>query len=147
MHGRCVRAFLAAMLLGGLYAAPAPAATRNFIALLNAGQEAQATPVDSNAFGVAFLTFNDKTLALCYSITFFSPSTLETAAHIHGPAAPGTSAPVIVGLNPVPGNPKNGCVNLPAKNKKDLKRSMTYVNVHTTRFGQGEIRGQVIPVK
>ena len=145
MQLRYVRAFLAAALLGGLYAAPAPAGTRNFVAVLNGGQETP--PTTSNAFGVAFLTFDDKTLALCYSITFFSLSTLETAAHIHGPAAPGTSAPVIVGLNPVPGNPKNGCVNLPAKNKKDLKRSMTYVNVHTTRFGQGEIRGQVIPVK
>ena len=147
MYVRCVRAFLAAMLLGCLYPASGSTATRNFIALLNAGQEAQTPMVDSNAFGVAFLTFDEKTLALCYSITFFSLSTTETNAHLHGPAAPGVSAGVIVGLQPVPGNPKNGCVNLPKANKKDLKRGMTYLNIHSTRFQAGEIRGQVIPVK
>src|SRR5436309_11942627 len=128
MQLRYVRAFLAAALLGGLYAAPAPASTRNFVAVLNGGQETP--PTTSNAFGVAFLTFDDKTLALCYSITFFSLSTTETNAHLHGPAAPGVSAGIIVGLQPVPGNPKNGCVNLPKANKKDLKRGMTYLNIH-----------------
>src|SRR2546428_3224680 len=147
MHVPCVRAFLAVVLLGGLYAAPTSAATRNFIAVLNAGQEAQPTPVDSDALGVAFLTFDDKTLKLCYSISFTSLTTAETLAHLHGPAAPGTSVGVIVGLTPVPGNPKNGCVTLPSKNKKDLKRGMTYLNIHTMRFVAGEIRGQVIPVK
>ena len=145
MHGRCVRAFLAAMLVGGLYAAPAPAATKSFFAVLNGGQETPAT--DSNAFGVAFLTFDDKTLMLCYSITFFSLSSVEKQAHLHGPAAPGVSAGIIVALTPVPGDVKNACVVLPKKNKKDLKRGMTYLNVHTAKFGNGEIRGQVIPAK
>ena len=145
MYVRCVRAFLAAMLVGGLYAAPVPAATKNFFAVLNSGQETPAT--DSNAFGVAFLTFDDKTLMLCYSITFFSLSSAEKAAHLHGPAAPGTPAAIIVALTPVPGDVKNACVTLPKKNKKDLKHGMTYLNIHTMKFGNGEIRGQVIPAK
>src|SRR6184192_588588 len=78
MQLRYVRAFLAAALLGGLYAAPAPAGTRNFVAVLNGGQETP--PTTSNAFGVAFLTFDDKTLALCYSITYTGITrTAETA--------------------------------------------------------------------
>ena len=145
MHGRCVRAFLAAMLVGGLYAAPVPAATKTFFAVLNGGQETPAT--DSDALGVAFLTFDDKSLSVCYSVTFSRLSATETAAHIHGPGAPGVSAPVLVALAPVPGNPKNGCVTLPKANKKDLKRGLTYVNIHSTRFPSGEIRGQVIPTK
>ena len=145
MNGRCVRAFLAAMLVGGLYAAPVRAATKTFFAVLNGGQETPAT--DTDAFGVAYFTFDDKSLSLCYSVTFIRLSTTETAAHIHGPGAPGTAAPVLVALAPVPGNPKNGCVTLPKANKKDLKRGLTYVNVHSSRFPSGEIRGQLIPVK
>ena len=145
MQLRYVRAFLAAVLLGGLYAAPAPAGTRNFIAVLNGGQETP--PTTSNAFGVAFLTFDDKTLALCYSITYTGITrTAETAAHVHGPAAPGASAAILVALSPS-GSPKNLCVTLPKANKKDLKRGMTYLNVHTMDNPSGEIRGQIIPTK
>ena len=143
MRGRCVRAFLAAMLVGGLYAAPVHAATKTFFAVLNGGQETPAT--DSNAFGVAFLTFDDKTLMLCYSITFFSLSGADKAAHLHGPAAPGSPAAILVSLTTA--NPSNGCVGFPKGNKKDLKHGMTYVNVHSTQNPGGEIRGQLIPVK
>ena len=145
MRGRCVNAFLAAMLATGLYAGPVSAATRTFFAVLNGGQET--AKVDTDAFGVAYLTLDDKTLQLCYSITFIRLSTTEVNAHLHGPAAPTVSAAVIVGLTPVPGNPKNDCVTLPKANKKDLKHGMTYVNIHSSRFPSGEIRGQVIPVK
>jgi len=138
------------MLLGGLYAAPAPAATKNFVAVLNGGQETPSTP--SGAFGVAFLTFDDKTNSLCYFISFTRlEGGLETAAHLHGPAVPGKPADVVVAL--VAGNPKNMCVTVPAslpngfKAKRDIKRGMTYLNIHSHDFPGGEIRGQVIPVK
>ena len=144
MRGRYVNAFLAAMLAGGLYAGQATAATRTFFAVLNAGQETP--PNDSNALGVAYLTFDDKTLKVCYSVSYISLSGPASAAHIHGPAAPGVSAAILVALSPT-ANPLNGCVTLPKANRKDLKHGMTYVNVHTAKFPGGEIRGQVIPVK
>src|SRR5436305_11513180 len=127
MQLRYVRAFLAAALLGGLYAAPAPAGTRNFVAVLNGGQETP--PTTSNAFGVAFLTFDDKTLPLCYSITYTGITrTAETAANVHGPAAPG-APPAIHDAPSPPGTPAHPSVPLPQANKKDLKRGMTYLNV------------------
>ena len=144
MRGRYVSAFLAAMLAGGLYAGQATAATRTFFAVLNAGQETPSN--DSNALGVAYLTFDDKTLKVCYSVSYISLSGPASAAHIHGPAAPGVSAAVLVALSPT-ANPLNGCVTLPKANKKDLQHGMTYVNIHSSRFPSGEIRGQVIPVK
>ncbi|TMB48025.1 MAG: CHRD domain-containing protein, partial [Deltaproteobacteria bacterium] len=107
MRGRYVNAFLAAMLAGGLYAGQATAATRTFFAVLNAGQETP--PNDSNALGVAYLTFDDKTLKVCYSVSYISLSGPASAAHIHGPAAPGVSAAVLVALSPT-ANPLNGCV-------------------------------------
>src|SRR5207245_8981426 len=91
MRGRCVRAFLAAMLVGGLYAAPVHAATKTFFAVLNGGQETP--PVVTDAFGVAYFTFDDKALMLCYSVTFpgFRPVALHPA-QAHAPAPPGPPA-------------------------------------------------------
>jgi len=144
MRGRCVRAFLAAMLVGGLYAAPVHAATKTFFAVLNGGQETP--PVVTDAFGVAYFTFDDKSLMLCYSVTFTGIRTVDLkAAHVHGPAAPGSPAAILVSLTTA--NPSNGCVGFPKGNKKDLKHGMTYVNVHSTQNPGGEIRGQLIPVK
>ena len=148
MRVRCVRVFLAALLVEGLYVVPAGAGSKNFVALLNGGQETPAN--NSGAFGVAFLTLSGN--SLCYSISFTRlDGGAETNAHVHGPAAPGTPSSSVVALTPIPGNPKNGCITLataPAHpNKKDLKQGMTYVNIHSHDFPGGEIRGQVIPVK
>ena len=56
-------------------------------------------------------------------------------------------ASVIFALTPVPGDPKNGCVGPFASGalKKELKKGLMYLNVHTTQFPNGEIRGQIIP--
>ena len=144
MRTRYLIACLAVMLAGGLYVAPASAAMKSFVAVLNGGQETP--PVASGAFGVAFLTLDDKANSLCYYVSFTRlDGGAETMAHIHSPAAPGKPAPAVVIL--VAGNPKNDCVTLPKANKKDLKHGMTYVNIHSSRFLNGEIRGQVIPVK
>src|SRR5439155_19014171 len=87
MRVRCVRVFLAALLVEGLYVVPAGAGSKNFVALLNGGQETPAN--NSGAFGVAFLTLSGN--SLCYSISFTRlDGGAETNAHVHGPAAPGT---------------------------------------------------------
>src|SRR5213596_3155255 len=78
---------LAAGVIFTLSALPVGAAsTKTFIALMNGGQETP--PTTSDALGVAFLTFDEATKMLCYSITTRGvSSTEETFAHIHGPAA------------------------------------------------------------
>src|SRR5437899_3477870 len=125
---------LVAGVVCALTALPANAASiKTFTALLNGGQETP--PTTSDALGVAFLTFDEKTKNLCYSISFTRLTSTEIAAHVHGPAAPNVSAAILFGLTPVPGNPKNGCVGPFATGavKKALKKGLLYLNIHTNQ--------------
>jgi hypothetical protein len=126
----------------------ARAAVKQFIALLNAGQEVPAT--DSAALGVAHLTYDTQTKMLCYSISYSdleSGQNDELQSHFHGPAAAGQNAPVLFAILQV-GTPKSGCVGpLEKDQKKALLKGELYINVHTNQFPNGEIRGQVLPVK
>jgi hypothetical protein len=128
-------------------AAPAAAAVKNFMAVINAGQEVP--PTASPAFGNAFFTFDTQTNVLCYAISYSAGDLLgpESAAHIHGPASPGVDAPIVVGLPA--GSPKQGCTPaLDAAAETALKKGQLYVNIHTDPPNPGgEIRGQIIPVK
>ena len=129
----------------GLVASPASAVVKNFMSVINAGQEVPATT--SNSFGVGFYTFDTQTKALCWQISFSvnDLSSAENNAHIHGPASPGVDGLIIIGL-PL-GSPKNGCQAIDAPTEAALKKGQLYVNVHTINNTGGEIRGQIIPVK
>ena len=132
---------VAAIALTCLGARPATAATTTFIALLNGGQEVP--PNTSNESGIAFFTFDGK--QLCFAITT-TIGVRETAAHIHGPAAPGENAGILFPLDA--GRAKNGCwSSLDKAAKKGLKKGRLYVNVHTGEFPNGEIRGQILKTK
>lgn len=122
-----------------------------FTAVLTGGQEVPAN--DSNAFGVAFMTFDETTDMLNFSLTYTDEKLTgtEVAAHFHAPAIPGVAAPVVFGLvNPGVfnlGSPKVGSVGpFSEQQKRDLMEGLFYINVHTTAFPGGEIRGQVLPV-
>ena len=142
---------IASLLILAISTVPVSAARiRTFIAVLNGGQEVPAT--NSNALGVAFMTFDKETRDLCFSISFTDLVATETAAHFHAPAAAGVNAAVRFGLfNPGaigPGSPKNGCVGpLDREEERDLKKGLFYINIHSQTFGGGEIRGQVLPIK
>jgi hypothetical protein len=126
-------------------ASPASAVVKNFMSVLNAGQEVP--PTSSKSFGNGFYTFDTVTKALCYSISYSEADLLaaETAAHIHGPASPGVDGVIVFGLPA--GSPKQGCQTLDAASESALKKGQLYVNVHTSVNSGGEIRGQIIPVK
>lgn len=117
-----------------------------FFAVLNGGQENPATT--SNALGVALLTFNEETKMLCFSISYTDLGADEIAAHFHAPASPGENAGVTIPLSPAPfdlGSPKNGCVGpLTDQQEDDLEDGLFYINIHSTEFPGGEIRGQVL---
>lgn len=122
-----------------------------FTAVLTGGQEVPSNA--SNAFGVAFMTFDERTDMLNFSLTYTDErlSGTEVSAHFHAPAVPGMTAPVVFGLvNPGSfsiGSPKFGSVGpFSAEQKEDLLKGLYYINVHTTVFPAGEIRGQVLPV-
>ncbi len=138
------RLALVGTLAAALSSPVAWAAPKQFLANLNGGQETP--PVNTTAFGVAHLTLDQSTNQLCFSITFTGLSSAETAAHIHGPAEPGVPAGILVALPT--GNPKNGCVGpLDKTTVKHLIKNLTYVNIHSTSFTGGEIRGQILRIK
>jgi hypothetical protein len=117
---------------------------RVFTSFLTGGQESPEN--NSTAFGVAFMTFNESTRMLSYSISYTDDrlSSAENAAHFHGPAAPGENASILFDL--LPGNPKVGSVGpLNRRQQRQLRQGLLYINIHTDSFPDGEIRGQVLP--
>lgn len=127
----------------------ASAAGITFFAVLNSGQEMQTTKPTSNALGTALATLDIPTRMLCYAISYTAlEGGAELAAHFHGPASAGQNAAVLFTISPSPSaldSPKSGCVGpLTPKNVSDLKKGLFYINVHSTNFPDGEIRGQVL---
>jgi uncharacterized repeat protein (TIGR01451 family) len=109
-----------------------------FVATLNGAQEVPAT--GSTATGTATLLLSPDETTARVSLSFSGLSSPQTAAHIHGPAMPGVSAPVLFPL-PV-GQVSDFQISLTATQAQDLKNGLFYVNVHSNNFLNGEIRGQ-----
>ena len=69
-----------------------------------------------------------------------------TAAHVHGPGGPGQNAPVLVPLNPDPRTASfSGQAHITPEQRTQLESGQWYVNLHTARHPDGEIRGQIRP--
>ncbi len=111
---------------------------RLFIASLDGSQETP--PHTTPARGTATLLLDkDQTKALV-SLRFRGLTSPQTVAHIHGPAPAGQSASPIFDL-PV-GTFTDFQINLTPAQVSDLKAGLWYINVHSTAFPAGEIRGQ-----
>lgn len=69
------------------------------------------------------------------------------AAHLHGPALPGVAAGVMFGFSTSGGTSGafSGSSTLASDELTDFLAGLTYINVHTSTNGAGEIRGQVVP--
>lgn len=69
-----------------------------------------------------------------------------TAAHVHGPAAPGLTAGVVFGLSPSGGTSGTftGAGTFTDGEIEELLAGNLYINVHTTINGPGEVRGQIV---
>lgn len=133
----------AGVALLGLVGAPdARARQLAYFAVLNGGQVVPPSP--SNAMGVAYLTLDESTKRLCYSITYSQLQGTETEAHLHGAPSGETNA-VLYDLTPL-GTPKVSCLGpIKPAEEKLLKKGRMYINIHTDLFVAGEIRGQVVP--
>jgi hypothetical protein len=110
------------------------------VAVLTGMQETP--PVSTPAMGCARFVIDTDTNTVTYRIVFTGLTAPETAAHIHGMAAPGAAAGVLV---PLPaGNVKVGSFMYPEAQENDLLNGLAYVNIHSAAFGGGEIRGQIV---
>src|SRR5215208_4800123 len=109
-----------------------------FVANLTGTQETP--PNDSTATGRASLVLSPDEKTARLSLTFSGLSSAQTDAHIHGPAVPGVSAPPIF---PLPlGQLSDFSITLMPSQVQDLKSGLFYINVHSSNFTAGEIRGQ-----
>jgi hypothetical protein len=137
-----------------------------FNALLNSSNSVPAlTNPNTAASGLSTLFYDTLTNTYDFSLSAFSLSGPVTGAHIHGPATAMQSGGVLVDINVSPfmkfnsgstllaggddvttfgfvasanGHPGQSFLNA-------LNAGLTYVNIHTSSFPTGEIRGQLIP--
>jgi hypothetical protein len=125
--------------LAALFVSPA-SAQQYFQANLDGSQVV--APTTSPAVGFGCFTLNpDSTLD--YQVSYVGLLSFETGAHIHGPAPAGVNAGVQFGLGL--GTPKVGTVGpLTGPQIDDLMNGLYYVQIHTTLFPGGEIRGQIL---
>ena len=102
--------------------------------------------VITSGIGVAGLTLNDRRDTIFYNISVANLSSPIIAAHFHLGSV-GVSGPAIYNITQsIKGNRIVGFLTKPNFNKDSVARFLRgeiYVNVHTTRFPNGEIRGQV----
>jgi hypothetical protein len=105
---------------------------------------AQEVPAVSTAgTGTLDATFDKSSRKLAYTVTYTGLSGPASAAHFHGPAAPGQNAGVIVPF-PNPESPIRGEATLTEAQAADLLAGRWYVNVHSRAHPGGEIRAQVV---
>ena len=145
---RLTQASLPVFLIALLVAAVATGGTsvkptvKKFTATLNVGQETGVVKsTKRGAAGRFTATLNGTTLT--YTLTFAHLSGSATAAHIHGAAARHVSAGVLVPLCGPCTSPVSGTATLTSSQISLMEAGKTYVNVHTGKNPNGEIRGQV----
>jgi len=109
-----------------------------FVANLNGSQETP--PTNSTATGTATLLLSPDETSAVLSLNFSGLSSAETGAHIHGPGGPGVIAPILFPL--ANGNLSDVSISLTATDVANLKNGLLYINVHSSNFPNGEIRGQ-----
>jgi hypothetical protein len=129
--------FIVSLLSGSIYEIKSKP-SQIFLATLSGMQEVPAN--NSSATGTATLVLSPDEKTATLSLTFSGLSSQQTDAHIHGPAAPGNTAPPIFQL-PL-GQISDAQISLTPAQVLDLKNGLHYVNVHSSMFIGGEIRGQ-----
>src|SRR5262252_4234711 len=132
-------------------AATASAQT-TYTAVLSGNSEVP--PTGSAATGTATVVLNAAQTQITVSCQFANLGTIYTASHIHGPATIIQNAAVRWGFVGAPagwvfsnanhdGTLTNAVFPVVAADVTNLNNGLMYVNVHSTGFPGGEIRGQL----
>ena len=143
MH-RAMRALLAALSLSALMAASVQANAGGVAAVpLNNGQETTDAKLGGSGSFVWWVDGGD----ICYTLSVKNLTAAPFAAHIHGVASRTVAAPIVVPL--LPPSAATGSSSDCTEVAPELLAAIGanpgsyYVNVHTTMFPGGEVRGQL----
>lgn len=122
------------------------AAIVNLTAVLDGAQANAGAGTGSSGTGSATMTLDTTSNLFSWNV-LWSGLTNETNAHFHGPALPNQNAGVQVGIG-VGSNPAISSATITSGQATDLLAGLWYINIHTSVFPGGEIRGQVstIPI-
>ena len=105
--------------------------------------KSEVPPTASTGSGDVVATLDTASKKLSYTMTYYGLTGPATAAHFHGPAAPGANAGVVVPWGTNPTSPHKGTATLTDQQESDLMAGKWYANVHTKEHPGGEIRGQM----
>jgi hypothetical protein len=102
---------------------------------------AEVPPTETAATGSAEFTVDTeaKTVAWVYMTEGLSDD--AAAAHIHGPASMTENAPPVI---EVAVEPLTGSAPITDEQAADMAAGNYYFNIHTEKFPDGEIRGQIV---
>lgn len=139
-------ASIALVAIAGAAATPVATAEIFTVTVLLSGLE-EVPPTGSPGTGSADVTIDTVTRFVQVSGQFSGLIGTVTAGHIHGLAAPGSTAGVIFGFT-VPVGASSGSFSgsgiMSVAQFDGLMNNLTYLNIHSTVNPGGEIRGQVI---
>ena len=125
-------------------AGAASAETMHYMAMLKGADEVPANT--EKGTGMVHASLDTASKAFTYEITYSGLTGPATAAHFHGPAAPGANAGPVVPVT-VSASPIKGMATLTDAQIADLNSGKWYFNIHTAAHPPGEIRGQVAAMK
>lgn len=102
-------------------------------------------PNASPGSGTLLAIYDDVTNQLSWNIFWMGLTSPETLMHFHGPAPPGVNAGVQVDVGVISGvlSPSIGDTVIAEPQEADFLGGLWYINLHTTNFLGGELRGQV----
>ena len=137
-----LRLIAIAMIALALVASPAVADTTIFIADLNG--TSQVPPTDSKAKGRGDFAYDDTSKKLTWTITYWGLRDKAKSAHLHGSASEGATADIMITVSPLQ-SPIKGAAILMEDQVKALTGGDMYIDVHSAKYPEGEIRGQLKP--
>jgi hypothetical protein len=125
--------------VAALFAAPAAQAEMmKFTAALTGASEVP--QVDSVATGTAEVTLDTEAKTVSWVYTVDGLSGPMTASHIHGPASPTEAAGPVIDTG---ADTLEGSAPITDEQAADLTAGKYYVNFHSEKYPDGEIRGQL----
>ena len=138
------RAALALSALVFLTISRAESAADDIIFAANLSPDDQSTPTESPATGYAELRLERATLKLTWKVTYRGLTSKPIAAGLYGPENVGANAGQVVNLGARGlASPIQGSEVLSDGVFQYLITGRVYVNIHTTRYKDGELRGQL----